>query len=485
MLRELEPYATGLGPYGLAGVLLLSTLVLLLAPSYGSRLPLVNGKKRFEFQSTNAKRRFVQNAQNLIQAGLAKASAFRIITENGEKTVLSPKYAPELRSHHALNFGLSVAEEFHSTLPGFEPFAEGTSVESILQDAIRTKLTQSLDWHEVNLKGTILRIVAQLSSKVFLGDRICRDPAWLRITVTYTVNSFLAAQDLRMWPKPLRRFANWFLPSCRKIREQLKEAKDIITPVIEERRAAKEAALKEGREPERYVDAMQWMEESAKGRPYNPTLAQISFSVAAIHTTSDLLTQVLFDIAGKDDLVNEMRDEVIKVIQEEGWKKATLYKLRLMDSVLKETQRVKPIAIASMRRLVQEKVTLSDGTVLPKGSHILVSTNSMWDESVYPNAETYDPYRFLRLREVPGHETSAQCVSPSPDHMAFGYGKHACPGRFFAINEVKIALCHILLKYEFKLAEGCKVMPMKNGISLNSDPRAKVAFRRRKEELVI
>ena len=72
MLRELEPYATGLGPYGLAGVLLLSTLVFLLAPSYGSRLPLVNGKGRFEFQSTNAKRRFVQNAQNLIQGGLAK-----------------------------------------------------------------------------------------------------------------------------------------------------------------------------------------------------------------------------------------------------------------------------------------------------------------------------------------------------------------------------------------------------------------------------
>lgn len=148
-----------------------------------------------------------------------------------------------------------------------------------------------------------------------------------------------------MWPKPLRRFANMFLPSCRKIRDQLKEAKEIITPVIEERRAAKEAALREGRTPERYVDAMQWMEESAKGRPYNPTLAQISFSVAAIHTTSDLLTQVLFDIAGKDDLVQEMREEVINVIQEEGWKKTTLYKLRLMDSVLKETQRVKPIAI--------------------------------------------------------------------------------------------------------------------------------------------
>lgn len=37
--------------------------------------------------------------------------------------------------------------------------------------------------------------------------------------------------------------------------------------------------------------------------------------------------------------------------------------------------------------------------------------------------------------------------------MGFGFGRHSCPGRFFAANEVKIALCHILLKYDFKLAE--------------------------------
>lgn len=136
-----------------------------------------------------------------------------------------------------------------------------------------------------------------------------------------------------------------------------------------------------------------------------------------------------------------------------------------------------------MRRLAQEEIKLSDGTVIPKGAFLVVSNDRMWDPNTYSDPETFDPYRFLKLRETAGHETSAQLVSPSPEHMAFGFGRHACPGRFFAANEIKIALCHILLKYEFKLAEGCEPRARKNGLSLNVDPLAKIAIRRRREEI--
>jgi hypothetical protein len=125
-----------------------------------------------------------------------------------------------------------------------------------------------------------------------------------------------------------------------------------------------------------------------------------------------------------------------------------------------------------MRRLALEDIKLSDGTLIPKGSSLLVSSHKMWDPDVYPNPETFDPYRFLRLRDTPGHETSAQLVSPSPEHLGFGYGKHACPGRFFAANEVKIALCHILLKYDFKLPDGYTQTVRRRGISLSADPSA-------------
>lgn len=69
---------------------------------------------------------------------------FRILTDNGYKLVLSPKYANEIRSHEDLNFVKAAVDRFHAEIPGFEVFKQATRADDILQDAIRTKMTQSL-----------------------------------------------------------------------------------------------------------------------------------------------------------------------------------------------------------------------------------------------------------------------------------------------------------------------------------------------------
>lgn len=107
----------------------------------------------------------------------------------------------------------------------------------------------------------------------------------------------------------------------------------------------KEAALKEGRPLPRYNDAMEWLEQVAKGRSYDPAAIQLTFSIAAIHTTSDMMTQAIYDLCGREELVQELRNEIVSVISAHGWKKTALYKLQLMDSFLKESQRLKPINI--------------------------------------------------------------------------------------------------------------------------------------------
>ncbi|KAE8377934.1 cytochrome P450 [Aspergillus bertholletiae] len=506
MLGDLLEIVFSTNPLTLLATLAVASLALYCSPR--SNLPLLNDKKPWELRLTNARKRFLTDAHCLIKAGLAKAPAFRIVTETGKRVVLDAKYANEIRSHDALSFGLHTAHDFHAHITGFEPFQQGTTGDQIFQDAVRMKLTQSLgnltqplvdeavialqtywtddpDWHTFSLKPNILKVVAQLSSRIFLGDQICRDPNWLRITVDYTIDSFMAAEELRLWPKALRSIVAWFLPSCRKIRAELQEAQQIIQSVLDARRRDKQDAISAGKVPERYNDAMEWLDECAKGRSYEPAFGQLIFSVAAIHTTSDMLTQVLYDLCGRNELIKALREEVITVVQEEGWKKPTLYKLKLMDSVLKESQRLKPISIVSMRRVATADLKLSDGTYIPKDTFIAVSSERMWDPRIYPDPLEFDGYRFLKLREVPGHETSAQAVAPSPEHMGFGFGRHACPGRFFAINEVKIALCHILLKYEFKLVDGSVPQIRKRAISLNADPRAQVMIRRRQEEIVL
>lgn len=115
----------------------------------------------------------------------------------------------------------------------------------------------------------------------------------------------------------------------------------------------------------------------------------------------------------------------------------------------------------------------------------MIINDWMRDSAFYENPETSDPYRFLKLRQTSGHEHSAPLVSVSPEHMGFGLGKHVCPGRFFAVNEIKIALCHILLKYEFKLADGSVPRIRRYGIGLQADSLAKLAVRRRREQIFL
>ena len=162
----------------------------------------------------------------------------------------------------------------------------------------------------------------------------------------YTVDCFEAADALRLWPALLRPIVALFVPSCRKIRAQIQEARDIIFAVLEQRKKEKQAAIDRGHTSERYSDAMEWMEQCAKGRPYDAAIAQLTFSVAAIHTTSDMLVQVLYDICGYDGLIEELREEATTVLNTEGWTKTALHKLKLMDSVMKESQRLKPSQIS-------------------------------------------------------------------------------------------------------------------------------------------
>ncbi|GIK03544.1 hypothetical protein Aspvir_007616 [Aspergillus viridinutans] len=170
------------------------------------------------------------------------------------------------------------------------------------------------------------------------------------------------------------------------------------------------------------------MEECAKGRSYPPAEAQMAFSLVAIHTTSDMLTQVFLDLCAHEDVIQALREEIVAVIQDEGWKKTALYKLKLMDSVLKESQGLKPIKIGEEFYPLFNETSRARGCQIvrwhthSKGSSILVSSHKMWDPAVYPNPETFDPYRFLRLRETPGHETSAQLVSPSPEYLGLAMG---------------------------------------------------------------
>jgi cytochrome P450 monooxygenase-1 len=126
---------------------------------------------------------------------------------------------------------------------------------------------------------------------------------------------------------------------------------------------------------------------------------------------------------------------------------------------------------------------LCNGLKVPKGTKVIVSAHHSWDNSIYPNADKFDGYRFLRLRDE--GSTTAQFATTSPSTIGFGHGHLACPGRFFAGDEIKIALSHIILKYDFRLVPGTKLKVNPSGFVSAADATGCIMVRRRKEEIRI
>ncbi|KAL0262306.1 hypothetical protein SLS55_003748 [Diplodia seriata] len=477
-----ETFPPSSGPAVLVALLAATLFFLSRKPSSNSDFPLINPRKFYDIGGIRAKLSFVFNARHLLALGVRTQKPFRLLTDIGELTVLPAHYANEIRNDPRLSFAEVISQTFHADLPGFEGFRQGTADAHMSRDVANKQLTHSLasvtealsgecaaalhelfpaseeEWTDVSLRDRVLQLVARLSSRVFLGEAGARNAAWQRITAEYTKTAYVAA-----------------------LRAQVAEAREIVVDMIEARRSSRDSSGGQ----QQYNDAVAWFEQDRqRGSDYDPVVAQLILAQAAIETTTDLLTQALLDLAAHPELAGPLREEVAAVVGKAGWKKSSVYEMKLVDSVLKESQRLKPLAMTSMHRLVLEDVTLSDGVRLAKGTVIGVAGSRMWDADVHEDPARFDGYRFLRMRGDESRQHQAHFVSTSADHLAFGHGRHACAGRFFVAHEAKIALSHLLLKYDWKVADRSPdPKPFEFGLTLVANPKAVVSIRARKAEM--
>lgn len=339
------------------------------------------------------------------------------------------------------------------------------------------------EWHEVDLRADVLTWVARLSSRIFNGEHLTKNEEWLRISKEYTVNIFTATRICRAIPVSFRWLIERTLPLCRKVRKDRATGARILAPILTGRKAEISAAKREGREPNLPDDSIEWFRKASKGRAYDDSDLQLGLSLAAIHTTSDLLGQAMLNLGAHPEMMEPLRKEAVGVLDRHGWKKVALAELRILDSFLKETQRLKLCPLAFMHRLAIDDVELPNGIKIRKGQKTAISSHRMWSESDYEDPETFDGFRFVKRRKLPGYEHKSCLISTSADHTGFSHGKHACPGRFFAANEVKISMVHLILKYDLKLGDSNDASWKMYGFNMSVNPKAKISVRRRKEEI--
>nr|AEB26537.1 trichothecene C-8 hydroxylase cytochrome P450 monooxygenase [Fusarium sporotrichioides] len=462
--------------------------------------PLLNPRRFFEFSDSRAVSEILYSTRQVLEDWFSKypTKPMRIIADLGQITILPPSMADEIKNDPRLSFiKASTESAFHITIPGFEPFREGAKNEAaLIKNVLHKHLNKTLNhittplaeetclavqeyfgsdqgWHRVPLRDTLVPLVTRISTRIFLGQDLCRNQEWLRIAASYSSTSAEVANHLRRWPKPLRYLVSLLSPECQNLAKQVRNARALINPILERRR------VEEGQEKgTSYNDSLEWFERYAR-EAYDPAATQLFLSVVSIHTTTDLLCQALEDISSHPEIINPLQHEIRQVLKEEGWNTKALYKMKLLDSVLKESQRLKPVQHATMLRLALEDITLEDGTFIPKGHQISVSCHAMRDNEIYENASSWDGYRYYRQREQSANEHKAQLSSTSPDHMGFGYGIHVCPGRFFAANEVKVIMIYLLLQYEWRTPPGSEPKPLSWCTTWATDPTFELEVRRK------
>lgn len=178
------------------------------------------------------------------------------------------------------------------------------------------------------------QIAARLSARVFLGERLCHNKDWIEISIRFTIVMMRAQDALRSWPLFMRPFVHFFIPELIYLKSLIKDARKIIEPELDLRMAERADVLK----PQ---DSLSWLDDVRAGRPFDVVSGQLFLTVAAIHTTSVVITALMYDLVKNPRYIQLLREEAIKVYREDKeWNKTSLYKLKLLDSCMKESQRL-------------------------------------------------------------------------------------------------------------------------------------------------
>ncbi|KAI1500539.1 cytochrome P450 [Biscogniauxia marginata] len=356
-----------------------------------------------------------------------------------------------------------------------------------LEHILATEFPECQEWTPFVIQPFMIRVIARLSGGVFVGPTISRSEEWMDVSINFAITAFIAVIKLQFFPPRLRSLVQHFVTELKTIRKDLAKAEAMLSPLIEQR-------IRDSDTPgyEKPDDFIQWLLDALpkdEKRDYQiQSKIQLLLSASSIHTTSNLVTDCIYDLALHQDMQDILREEVHEVFEnDDGWdKKDSMQRLKKMDSFIRESQRLSG-NVTSFIRKVMKPIDLSDGTHLPAGTDLLTPLAGVArDDRFYPDPDVFDGLRFWKLGqqqqagESGGGGNRWQFTSIGDTNMNFGLGRHACPGRFFAASEIKMTLAHVLLHYDIRLREGeGRPTPNMFMMTKSPSPTAEVLFRRR------
>ncbi|KIJ30210.1 hypothetical protein M422DRAFT_268263 [Sphaerobolus stellatus SS14] len=351
------------------------------------------------------------------------------------KTILTNPY------HHAfIHTQLTHSESFNRIIP---------DIYDEIITAFLEKLPPAKNWKSYKIHDLAWEVVVRVSNRVFVGLPICRDPEYIKVVTNFTMATGLSARIIELFPDPLKGMVSAILVN---LSGSTKLAAKHIRPIVEMRR--RQTARFGRNSPANSKDMLSFLMDKAP--PDEQTIEDyarriLSVNFGSAHGIAMLLIHALLELASHPEYIEPIRQECEEAINTYGWSKRALNHASKLDSFLSETLRFGGVgtgAVSMFRTSVQDYM-FSDGTKIPKGTSISVAQRARHlDGKIYPNAKEFQGFRLSNSAE-----DKKRCLSiptTSTDFLAFGHGKHACLGRFFAAVVVNAIMIHVLFNYDLK-----------------------------------
>ncbi|CAO3598991.1 unnamed protein product [Absidia cylindrospora] len=302
----------------------------------------------------------------------------------------------------------------------------------------------------------LTRIIARISCLCFAGRQVTNVPHFVDAMAHFTRKIITAGTFLALLPTWL---GNVVVRRFLSLEHEIDLILDHLTPQLEH--------IKQGGEvddDEHGLTYGSWLMTLPRrdGSLRTPKQSAYHFKdvvLASVHTTSHFLTFAIHELSCRPDLVQALRDEINTTLPDKDNRNPNaINDLPLLDSFLREVLRCNVDYLGLHHKAVQD-VVMSNGIVIPKGSLVFCAMDEAnrvvnGDALTHKNGtcssslDVFDAYRHM------GVDLDEKSASLTTDFITFGNGPHACPGRHFAIMEIKYNIAKFVTRYNIKSPTG-------------------------------
>ncbi|KAI7857344.1 cytochrome P450 [Circinella umbellata] len=321
--------------------------------------------------------------------------------------------------------------------------------------------------------------ISQISCLAFAGRNIAYNQELVVEMANFTRKLQKIGMVLMTFPDWI---ANLIIKRYFSVESQLDLMMDLIVPEMQKMRSGE---ITNDSEPT-YISMVLNLPK-ADGQRRTPKEAAFYFRyivMASIHTTTQYTSFALHELACRPALVAALRTEIESLDKKTP---ETIGQIQLMDSFLREVLRFNSHVLGLHHKTTQDALLPTTGQIIPKDSLVLaaildshmnpeIMTETTNLESCTSPLNQFDAYRYMSAKQEDNDGNNMRSSTIGPELLTFGMFSHACPGRYFAVNEIKYILAQFIIRYNVTTQTGKRAKDFIFGGMSRFPPREPLVF---------